>query len=128
MTRYTILPLENDADHHVTGLPVDEAFAFIMALTETGYVFARDHGVMRLFLANREMRKDEPFNEDSDFGRIRNPDYRSPNPDDSAARRDIMLQAIIGGRDGYFQSWPMSVDHRADAKFHWRKQRTRKSR
>jgi hypothetical protein len=33
MTRYTIVNLEEDADHHGTGLSVDEAFACIMALT-----------------------------------------------------------------------------------------------
>ena len=102
MTRYTVLSLEDEAEHHGTGLSVDEAFAFIMALTETEYVFARDHGVMRLFLTNREIRKGEPFDDDSDFERRQNPDYRSPHPDDSVARQDIMLQAISGGRDGYF--------------------------
>ena len=102
MTRYTVLSLEDDADHHGTGLSVDEAFARIMALTETDYVFARDHGVMRLFLTSPELRKGEPFDYDSDFGRLQNPDFRSPNPDDSAARQDIMLQAISGTRDGYF--------------------------
>ena len=102
MTRYTIVSLEDDADHHGAGLSVDEAFACIMALTETEYVFARDHGVMRLFLTSREARKGEPFDYDSEFERLQNPDYRSPNQDDRAARQDIMLQAISGGRDGYF--------------------------
>jgi len=102
MTRYTIVFLEDDSGHNGTGLSVDEAFARIMALTETEYVFARDHGVMRLFLTNHEARKGEPFDDDSEFGRLQNPDYRSPNPNDSAARYEIMLQAISGGRDGYF--------------------------
>jgi hypothetical protein len=102
MTRYTVLSLEDEAEHHGTGLSVDEAFACIMALTETDYVFARDHGVMRFFLTNQEVRKGEPFGDDSEFERLQNPDYRSPNPDDNAARQDIMLQAISGGRDGYF--------------------------
>ena len=102
MTRYTVLFLEDDDGHHGAGLSVDEAFACIMALTETEYVFARDHGIMRLFLTNHEVRKGEPFDDDSDFARRQNPDYRSPHPDDSAARQDIMLQAISGGRDGYF--------------------------
>lgn len=102
MARYTVLSLENDADHHGAGLSVDEAFARIMALTETDYVFARDHGVMRLFLTNGELRKGEPFDYDQEFERLQNPDYRSPNTDDGAARQDIMLQAISGGRDGYF--------------------------
>jgi hypothetical protein len=73
-----------------------------MALTETEYVFARDHGVMRLFLTSRELRQGEPFEADSEFERRQNPDFRSPNPNDTAARHDIMVQAISDGRDGYF--------------------------
>ncbi len=102
MTRYTVGSLEDAVQHHGAGLSVDEAFVRIMALTETEYVFARDDGVMRLFLTNREARKGEPFSDDPEFERLQNPDFRSPNPDDSTARQDIMLQAISGGRDGYF--------------------------
>jgi len=102
MTRYIVLSVEDEVEYRGTGLSVDEAFAQIMALTDTDYVFARDRGVMRLFLINREMRKGEPIIDDPEIERLQNPDYRSPNPDDNAARRDIMLQAVCSGRDGYF--------------------------
>jgi hypothetical protein len=57
---------------------------------------------MRLFLTSHELRESELFEYEPEEEPQQGSDFRSPDRDDSAARQDIMLQLISGGRGGYF--------------------------
>jgi hypothetical protein len=107
MARYKVIgPDFEDMAH---GLSLEEAFARMMALAGSEYHFARHKGTMRLHLTRNCRFMDMPFLDpdkpgDRELLRSMWPLYRSDNPDDAGARRELMLQAIKHGRDNYFAS------------------------
>jgi hypothetical protein len=104
MARYKVIGPDSEDQAH--GLSLEEAFARIMALAGTEYHFARHKGLMRLHLARNCRFMDLPFldpDRPAERQLLREiwPLYQSDNPDDPAARRELMLQAIEKGRDSY---------------------------
>jgi hypothetical protein len=104
MTRYKVIGPDSEDQAH--GLSLEEAFARIMALAGTEYHFARHKGLMRLHLTRNCRFMDLPFLDPdmpADLELLRSiwPLYQTDNPDDAAARRELMLQAIEHGRDSY---------------------------
>jgi hypothetical protein len=96
-----------DFEDMARGLTLEEAFARMMALAGTEYIFSRHKGQMRLHLTRTRPFMDLPFFDpdkagDRELLRSMWPLYQTDNPDDAEARRELMLQAVKHGRDNYF--------------------------
>ena len=105
MARYKVIG--PDFEDMAQGLSLEEAFARMMTLAGTGYIFSRHKEKMRLHLARTRPFMDLPFLDpdkpgDRELLRSMWPLYQSDNPIDAGARRELMLQAIEKGRDNYF--------------------------
>jgi hypothetical protein len=105
MPRYKVVGL--DFEDQARALNLEEAFARMMALAGTDYVFSRIKGRIRLVLMRTKPFADLPFLDpdrpaDRELLRELWPLFQSDNPNDAEARRALMLAAIKHGRDGYF--------------------------
>jgi hypothetical protein len=102
MKTYTVYRFADGAIQAKSGcLKVPEAFAKMMALAGTEYVFRRYSGTMRLDLIRTRPVQDMPFlYRDLDLCRATFPLFESSLPDDESARADLMEQALRHGRDG----------------------------
>ena len=93
-------------DVEARGLTLEQALVQMKALACTEHAFVRVGGMMRLLLTRVGRFAELPdldFDDQADRDMLRQffPILETTEPDAEVARRDLMLQAVRHGRDGY---------------------------
>jgi hypothetical protein len=97
---YAVFHISEDASQAGTGLTLAEAFARMMGLAHSDYIFHRIDGVMHLTLHHLDGVPDE-YRDDPEKRARYFPEHQSTLVDDAMARAEIMRKVVCAGLKGY---------------------------